>query len=130
MRFRFHFQRTLQAAAELLKASPVRRMNYMRLLKLLYIAERETLAGHAHPITGDQVIAMERGPVLSQTYNLILGNSAGAAEWAHFVQRDHYDVVLVNDPGSGQLSPVVRAKLREVLERYQDKDEWDMVEES
>lgn len=130
MELRFNFQRTLQAVAELLKARPAQRMNYMRLLKLLYIAERELLAEHAHPLTGDQVMAMERGPVLSRTYELILGHGDGAAEWAQFVQKEHYDIHLLNDPGQGQLSKAVLAKLREVTERYQDKDEWDMVEET
>jgi uncharacterized phage-associated protein len=39
-------------------------MNYMRLLKLLYIAERETLGRTGRPIVGGPVTAMERGPVL------------------------------------------------------------------
>src|SRR5205823_5989742 len=129
MQLRFNFKRTLQATAELLRAQPAQRMNYMRLLKLLYIADREMLAEHAHPITGDQPVAMERGPVLSQTYHLILGQLDGAVEWAKFVRKDHYDVVLANDPGHGQLSKAILAKLHEVSERYQDKDEWDMVEE-
>jgi uncharacterized phage-associated protein len=130
MLLRFHFQRTLQAVAEFLEASPGRRMNYMRLLKLLYIAERELLAEHALPITGDQAVAMERGPVLSHTYDLILGKTDGADEWGKFIHKDHYDICLVNDPGRGQLSKSVLAKLHEVARRYEDMDEWDMVEET
>ena len=127
MELRFNEKRTLQAIAELLKLHSIARMNYMRLLKLLYIADREMLATHALPITGDAVVAMERGPVLSRTYDLILANEG---DWAKFVIKDHYDLVLVNDPGKSQLSKAILAKLREVTDRYQDKDEWDMVEET
>ena len=127
MEFRFNYQRTLQAVAELLKLNSVQRMNYMRLLKLLYIADREMLASHAFSITGDAIAAMERGPVLSQTYDLIRTN---AVDWAQFVRKEHYEVILKKDPGHGQLSKSIRAKLAEVTERYQDKDEWDMVEET
>ena len=130
MHLPFNFTRTLQSVGEILRASPARRMNYMRLLKLLYIAERELLAEHAHPLTGDQAVAMERGPVLSQTYGLILGKIDGSAEWAKFVRRDHYDVFLADDPGTGLLSRVVLDKLHKVIDRYQDMDEWDMVEET
>ena len=73
---------------------------------------------------------MERGPVLSRTYDLVLGRGEGAAEWTNYVQKDHYDVFLANDPGIGQISQAIYAKLREVTERYQDMDEWDMVEET
>src|SRR5262249_33867200 len=103
MQFRFNFKRTLQAVAELLKACPAQRMTYTRLLKLLYIADRELMADHAFLITGDQVLAMERGPVPSRTYNLICGQGDGATEWAKFVHKEHYEVVLVSDPCHGRL---------------------------
>ena len=127
MQFRFNEARTLQAIAELLRRHSVPRMNYMRLLKLLYIADREMLATHALPITGDAVVAMERGPVLSHTYDLLRANEGA---WAKFLHKDHYDVMLLRDPGKGQLSKAIVAKLQEVSDRYQDMDEWDMVEET
>jgi len=131
MQFRFDFERALESVAVLLKSAPARRMNYMRLLKLLYIAEREILAERAHPLTGDSVLAMERGPVLSRTYSLILGgDSKDSSKWKEFINKDHYDVVLLNDPGTSHLTKAILFKLAEVTERYQDKDEWDMVEES
>jgi len=86
-------------------------MNYMRLLKLLYIADREMLAQHAQPITGDRVVAMERGPVLSRTYDLILGKTEDATEWAKFIKREHYEAVLADDPGVKQLSKAMMGKL-------------------
>ena len=53
-----------------------RRMNYMRLLKLLYLAVREFLLKTGHTITGDHAGAMKRGPVSSQVYDLIRGLSS------------------------------------------------------
>ncbi|HYV34692.1 MAG TPA: Panacea domain-containing protein [Gemmataceae bacterium] len=129
MQLRFNVKRTTQAVAELLRAQPAQRMNYMRLLKILYIADREMLAQHAHPITGDQAVAMKRGPVLSQTYDLILGKTKDAL-WTKCVKTEHYEVVLLEDPGRGQLSKDVLDKLQELTLRYQDKDEWEMSEET
>ena len=56
--FRFNFEKTLQAIAVLLRQSENRTDNYMRLLKLLYLADRKSLAQMGRPITGDRVVAM------------------------------------------------------------------------
>ena len=48
-------------------------MNYMRLLKVLYLAEREILADSGKPLTGSRVVAMPRGPVLEDLFQLIKG---------------------------------------------------------
>jgi uncharacterized phage-associated protein len=130
MFIKFNPIRTLQAAAALLKMEPDHRMNYMRLLKLLYIADREMLAQHAQPITGDRAVAMKRGPVLSRTYDLIRGTQSEAAPWGRYLRKEHYNVVLTEDPGEGKLSKAILQKLQEVYDRYSELDEWDMVEET
>jgi uncharacterized phage-associated protein len=63
----------------LLRQDGVRCMNYMRLLKLLYIADRESLPRTGRPIVGGPVIAMERGPVLEEVFDLIRGTSPDAS---------------------------------------------------
>jgi uncharacterized phage-associated protein len=125
---KFDFQKALQAVGVLLSFERAGRMNYMRLLKLLYIADREALAETAHSITGDRPLATERGPVLSQVYDLIRGRASQAGTWAHNVHRDHYEVELRHDPGRERLSKYAVEKLRAVWERYRDLDEWDLVE--
>ena len=37
------------------------------------------------------------------------------------------EVTLLDDPGKDQLSKDIIEKLREVGERYQDMDEWDLM---
>ena len=62
MEFRFNFSRTLQSAAILLKLQPNRRMSYLRLLKLLYIADREMLAERAPRHHGGSARGNEEWP--------------------------------------------------------------------
>ena len=71
--FRFHFEKTLESVGVLLRKECSKRMNYMKLLKLLYICDRECIKNHNRPITGDRVVAMKRGPVLSHLYANIPG---------------------------------------------------------
>jgi uncharacterized phage-associated protein len=125
MELRFDFDRSLQAAAYLLHLEEGR-MPYLRLLKLMYIAERELLAQSATPLTGDIFIAMEQGPVLSHILDLIKGKGSRSTEWEGFIVRSGYAIKLVADPGRGRLSGDVIDKLTEVSERYREKDHWEL----
>jgi uncharacterized phage-associated protein len=129
MHFRFNFEKTLQATGVLLGLDGDR-MEYMRLLKLLYIADREMLAETGAPITGDRALAMRHGPVLSQVYDLIKGQAARAGEWEHYVRSVNHNVELRNPIGRGKLNRAEVEKLQEVTERYQDDTVWDICGET
>lgn len=117
-----------QAAAVLLKAEPTNRMGRLRLLKLLYIADREALAERARPITGDKSVAMDHGPVLSQTYDLIKGTDYASTEWAKYLRTEGRDVHLIEDPGVGKLTRYEISKLQHVSARFIDSDDWTVAE--
>ncbi len=91
----------------------------IRLLKLLYIADRELLAQIRRPLTGDEPVAMDFGPVLAHTYDLLKGEATGIEFWSRFIQQvAPYTHKLVADPGVGKLSKVELAKLDELVQRY------------
>jgi uncharacterized phage-associated protein len=127
MVFRFDFNKALQAAGVLLSLDGDR-MERIRLLKLLYIADRELLAEIGRTITGDRAVAMRHGPVLSQVYDLIKGEASRAGEWGRFVHTVNHAVELRNDPGRGELSRGEIEKLAEVTDRYRDVDDWALSE--
>lgn len=127
MVLRFHFERALQASACLLRLDG-KRMAYLRLLKLLYIADREWLAETGESITGDRAAAMKNGPVLANVYDLIKGNGAKAGVWDDYIHKEGYAVVLVADPGRGELSKGIVNKLTEITERYRQLDDWELSE--
>lgn len=128
--FRFNLLKTLQAAAVLLWAHPLHVMSRLRLLKLLYIADRESLRETGAPITGDRVVAMEHGPVLSETYDLIRGEHIRANEWTEHFEVIGYDVKLTRDPGTGRLSRYEIEKLSEVTRRFEHEWDWAVAEET
>jgi uncharacterized phage-associated protein len=127
MNLRFHFERALQASAYLLRLDG-KRMAYLRLLKLLYIADREWLAETGESITGDRASAMKNGPVLSNVYDLIRGNGSKAGVWDDYIHTEGYAIELVADPGRGELSKGIVNKLSEVTERYRQIDDWELSE--
>jgi uncharacterized phage-associated protein len=128
MIFHFDIAKTIQASAVLLKAEPRNRMSRLRLLKLLYIANRESLAERARPITGDRAVAMDHGPVLSTTYGLIKGENYLSAEWDKYICREGREVVLLNDPGVGELSRFEIAKLHAISRQLEELDDWSVAE--
>jgi uncharacterized phage-associated protein len=132
MNTKFDFTRALQAAAHLIKLQPHQQLSYLRLLKLLYIAERELLAEHGTLLTADRPYAMPKGPVLSETLQLITGQIIGKQQqtWRQFIETVGHDVVLKEDPGHGELTRAIRRKLEEVNDRYKELDDWDLVEET
>src|SRR5688500_4690350 len=76
----FNVMKVVQASAVLLKKHGGR-MSRLRLVKLLYIADRESLSQTLRPITGDHPAAMEHGPVPSQTYDLIKRKHVDSPTW-------------------------------------------------
>lgn len=128
--FRFDFDKTVQAVAQMLRNEPSHRLNYMRLIKLIYMADRKSLAETGHPITGDRAAAMERGPVLSNLLDLVKGKHRRNPEWSRFFRRDRYELVMIDDPGNDRLSRYEAEKLAEVTEENQDLDEWDVADKT
>lgn len=127
-RLHFDFPRTCQAVAHLLRNVPGRRMNYMRLVKLLYIAERECIRDSGRGLTGSAAVAMQRGPVLEDVLRLIRNEHPDSPEWAEHFRVDGYHLVMLSDPGADILSPFVSRKLSEIAARHEKDDEWAMVE--
>jgi uncharacterized phage-associated protein len=127
MTFRFDFHKTLQASGVLLGLD-ANRMAYFRLLKLLYVADRELLAETARTITGDEAVALKNGPVLSRVYDLIKGVAPKSQEWSQYIRTTHYSVELEQDPGRGKLSKGEIEKLTEVTERFRTMDDWELSE--
>jgi uncharacterized phage-associated protein len=119
MEFRFDSTRTTQASAILLKLSNGV-MTRMRLMKLLYIADRELLAETGRTLTGDRAVAMNYGPVLSNTYNLIKGIRHSPEDWGRFIKSHGHEVVLKGDPGQGQLTKREVDKLYETINRFRN----------
>jgi uncharacterized phage-associated protein len=122
--FPLNVDKTVQAIGVLFRTDRVNRMNYMRLLKLLYIADREALQQIGRPVVGGPALAMERGPVLEEVHDFIRGFHRHMPVWDKYLRTDRYDLELVDDPDVGQLSRYEIRKLQEIAKRHADDDEW------
>lgn len=127
----FDERKTAAAAGYLLKSARDQRMKYIRLLKLLYMADRTAWAKYGRPITGDEYTSMTQGPVLNKTYELIKTEVEDlSSPWHSTVERvGEYDVRLRNEPNLGPLSEAEIEILEQVFQEYRAKGTWDVVDE-
>lgn len=107
----FNERRTAQVAARFLQLGGGT-MAVLKLMKLMYLADRESLRRFGRPITFDYMVAMDHGPVLSQTLNLANGTIESEADgWERWISdRADYEVELREVP------------TREMLDELSDVD--------
>ncbi|MBX9678954.1 MAG: SocA family protein [Gemmataceae bacterium] len=127
MNFPLDVAKVIQAIGVLFREDGVQSMNYMRLLKLLYIADREAILETEQPIVGGPFIAMERGPVLEEVYDLIRGQHTDMPLWGDFLETKRYNIELIQKPDVKKLSRYEIKKLQDVSRRYIFQDEWDLA---
>lgn len=127
MRLRFDEKKTTQAAARLLSLAGGR-LPYIKLLKLLYLVDREALLRWSSPVTGDHYYSMKMGPVLSNVYDLVT-TTEPEGFWAdHITKASQYDVSLIRDAGDGELSEAEDELIEEVFASYGKMDKFRLVD--
>lgn len=122
----FREDKAAQAAALFLKLGGGS-MSHLKLIKLLYLAEREALLRFGRPITFDSYTSMDHGPVLSQTLNLVHGDSQTEGLWGKAISiPENNEVSLIEDPGNDRLSEAEESLIREVFDQHGAKSRWEI----
>ena len=126
--FRFDAEKAVQAACVLLEVEGGR-MSYFRLLKLLYIADRQSMKETGFPITMSHSSALPHGPIQSEIYDLIKGSRTDVSKWSSHVRTHGYQVIAIpdSDPGRGKLSRYEVRKLRDVTEMHEAIGDWELA---
>jgi uncharacterized phage-associated protein len=122
-------EKTTQAACYFLKERGGR-MSYMKLIKLLYLADRAALLKWGRPISFDAYFSLDHGPVLSKTYDLLTeGVPPGAESYWHSYISDpeNYEVSLREaDCPTEELSDAERGVLEAVWRRFGGMSRWEL----
>jgi len=106
----FNEKKATQAAAYFLKLAGSD-MDYLRLMKLMYLMERASLIQRGRPVTYDKYYSLTWGPVLSRVLDLVHRNAYNAiGYWEEHIGNSGTDHVFLRaDPGGDLLS---RSELR------------------
>src|SRR5690554_5044261 len=107
-------------------------MSYMKLIKLLYLADRESLMQIGESISADDHYSMKHGPVLSKTLDLINGR-IDSVVWASWISAESgHEVRLkknkLNRDSFDELSDFETDILDQIWSKYGKKKRWELVE--
>lgn len=129
MRLRYKDKKAAQAAAYLvyLHKAPI---NVISLLKMLYLADRKALVESGYPITGDTMVCMDHGPVLSRTYDLIKWNYHKSVWYDYLTARSNNKISLAVEapPDQDELSDYEITVLNEIHKTYGQLDPFKLSE--
>ena len=123
-------QKKATAAAAFLLGLRGGRMSYLKLIKLLYLADREALNQWGFNITTDRYVAMDHGPVVSNIYNLVTIDERDNAFWSRHITPPlgEYEVEQ-RTPGvvpPNQLSAAEETLLTEIFAKYGAWGRWQL----
>lgn len=79
------------------------RINYVHLMKMLYVADRQMLLKYHVPISYDQWFSMKDGPILSRTLDYIRSR-VRSEHWSACFETVGLELVMLKDPGDDELS--------------------------
>lgn len=95
----------------------------LKLMKLMYLAERESLAKFGEPITGDNFYSLDHGPVLSITLdhmnNFIDSEQGGWESWIRDKENHLLSLRIDEDPVP-KLTQLCDADLEVLSSTYKD----------
>ncbi len=131
MQFVFDERKAAQAAAWLLRrqGGP---MSYIKLVKLLYLADRQALIETGVPITRDRFISTVHGPALGRILDLITwGRGDEPSPWhEHVSLPSNYCVMAIGSCDLPHLPEYARELLGNVQDEFGALDWLELVEET
>lgn len=136
--FSIFSERKAAEAAAFLLLKGGGRLDLLKVMKLMYLAERESFKKYGESITGDSFVSMRQGPVLSGTYDLIGGyfDKTSDGWWKRLISdRAGYQIEInpqanIADPNEDLLglSEADTECLELVWEGFGHLDKWELVE--
>ncbi|HXW15381.1 MAG TPA: Panacea domain-containing protein [Terriglobia bacterium] len=130
MKMRFDEAKATQVASQVLKLRGGR-MHYIKLLKILYLIDREALKRWGIPVTTDSYVSMDHGPVVSNIFNLVTDDKPKAI-WSTYISAplgDYEIELLPTAPAlsNDRLSHAEEQLIKEVYAEFGYKNRWDII---
>ena len=129
--FPFNEAKATEAAAHLLKLRGAP-MSYLKLVKLLYLVDREALLEFGRPVTTDRYVSTDQGPSLSKVSDLITVGSAVPSVWSDFVSplEGDLEVELRREAAQGELSDAEVKVIKAIFAHFGQQSRWELIDYS
>ncbi|WP_373080985.1 Panacea domain-containing protein [Zhongshania sp.] len=100
---------------------------HLKLIKLLYLADRASLIHSGHSISGDKFVSMPHGPVPSGTLNILNGYCPDT-DWDTLIsdKADHTVSLKVETPPTDELSQYDASMIQETWDRFGPMNKYEL----
>lgn len=127
----FSEEKAAQVAAYLLQKRGGQ-MSYLKLIKLMYLSDRESMSEYGYPITDDSWFSMKHGPVLSNVLELVQG-AGHTGVWEQWISCARAYEVAIARPNAerddfDELSEADLEILDRVWQEHGNKTRWQLVD--
>lgn len=125
----YNHEKTVQLIAYFLQALEGREY-YIKLIKLAYLADRESFKRRGVSITGDRYLSMKLGLLGDNLYSCFRSNFLNDEDlWNEYIRNStRYEVELVKDPDLDYLTSEEIAMADKVLAEFSSMDRFELAE--
>jgi uncharacterized phage-associated protein len=126
MNFPVDGRKSTDAVARLIEKSGSK-VDYLRICKLIYLADRKSIVERGVPIVGGKYFSMRKGPTIGEIMGFV--NSRNAPFWKEYIQaRRGNSLSLRAVPGYGTLSSSEMEILDSVVQEHSQMSTEKLVE--
>ena len=127
----FNARKAAQVIAYFASKSPNKRLHVVKAIKLVYLADRESIARYGFPILDEDRVSMPHGPVNSTTYSHVNGEyDLEASGWSAFLRdRANHEVSIkpsVSVTDCDELSDADIECLEAVWLKFGGMNQWEL----
>jgi|HubBroStandDraft_1064217.scaffolds.fasta_scaffold306041_2 uncharacterized phage-associated protein len=127
--YQFNLEKAVQAMAFFVER--LREVEKIKLVKLVFLSDRQHFIHTGAPITGDRQVAMPYGPVPSATLDAINGCLPSCEDAVfRYINVKNNKITLKKSPGRDALSPQEVATLEKVLKTHGATEAWALARET
>lgn len=119
LEFVFDEKKATQAAARII-AKNGGRFDFLALVKLVYLVDREAIKSWARAIVGGPYFSLPHGPVNSPILDLA-NEKIASDHWKRSIERKGNELVLSHDPGDDELSEAEKDLIDFVFDEHGHK---------
>ena len=128
--FRFDITKATETACQFLKREGGS-INIMKLVKLVYLLDRLSVAKRGVPVVGGAYFSLPNGPITSEFLDLI--NSGGLwgvkeCHWDEFLSaRQNHEVALIKEASRDHLADSEMDLIEAIYQEHGKKNQWELV---
>jgi uncharacterized phage-associated protein len=127
MTFRFNMRKATEVASLFIKMEGGK-LNVMKLVKLVYLLDRTSIARRGIPVVGGIYYSLRNGPVTSELLDVInAGKLADDSDssWEQYISdRDQHEIALQKDVPIDFISESEIKLIEETYQEHGAKDQW------